>query len=72
MAALEHTTAQSADSLGFVGIGKTFPGVKALADISFNVRPGSVNAPMDENGAGKSARSWCSRAPPKPSVPASP
>ncbi|WP_288407064.1 ATP-binding cassette domain-containing protein, partial [uncultured Pseudomonas sp.] len=54
MAALEQTTAQSADSLGFVGIGKTFPGVKALADISFNVRPGSVHALMGENGAGKS------------------
>ena len=54
MAALEHTTAQSADSLGFVGIGKNFPGVKALADISFNVRPGSVHALMGENGAGKS------------------
>lgn len=33
---------------------KTFPGVKALTDVDFNVRPGEVHAIMGENGAGKS------------------
>jgi L-arabinose transport system ATP-binding protein len=41
-------------SLSFKGIGKTFPGVQALADISFTARPGTVHALMGENGAGKS------------------
>ena len=31
-----------------------FPGVKALTDVSFDVRSGSVHALMGENGAGKS------------------
>ncbi len=31
-----------------------FPGVKALQDVSFDVRAGSVHALMGENGAGKS------------------
>jgi ABC-type sugar transport system ATPase subunit len=31
-----------------------FPGVKALTDVSFDVRAGSVHALMGENGAGKS------------------
>jgi L-arabinose transport system ATP-binding protein len=42
------------ESLRFNGIGKNFPGVRALSDISFEVRPGSVHALMGENGAGKS------------------
>lgn len=42
------------ESLRFEGIGKQFPGVRALSDISFTVRPGSVHALMGENGAGKS------------------
>ncbi len=41
-------------ALRFNGIGKVFPGVKALSDISFEARPGSVHALMGENGAGKS------------------
>jgi L-arabinose transport system ATP-binding protein len=41
-------------SLRFNGIGKNFPGVRALSDISFEARPGSVHALMGENGAGKS------------------
>ncbi len=41
-------------SLCFNGIGKTFPGVKALDGISFTARPGQVHALMGENGAGKS------------------
>lgn len=35
-------------------ITKTFPGVKALTDVSFQVKKGSVHALMGENGAGKS------------------
>lgn len=41
-------------ALRFNGIGKEFPGVKALAQISFEARPASVHALMGENGAGKS------------------
>lgn len=36
------------------GIGKTFPGVRALEDVDFRVRPGEVHALVGENGAGKS------------------
>ena len=36
------------------GVSKTFPGVKALDNIDFDVRPGEVNALLGENGAGKS------------------
>ncbi|MBP2171300.1 L-arabinose transport system ATP-binding protein [Erwinia toletana] len=40
--------------LSFHGISKTFPGVKALQDISFACHAGQVHALMGENGAGKS------------------
>jgi len=36
------------------GISKTFPGVRALSDVSLTVYPGEVHALMGENGAGKS------------------
>ncbi|MGH9456957.1 MAG: sugar ABC transporter ATP-binding protein [Thermoanaerobaculia bacterium] len=36
------------------GITKSFPGVKALDDVSFDLRPGEVHALVGENGAGKS------------------
>ncbi|MDF7760147.1 L-arabinose ABC transporter ATP-binding protein AraG [Kosakonia cowanii] len=40
--------------LSFRGISKTFPGVKALSDITFDCYAGQVHALMGENGAGKS------------------
>ncbi|MBQ9721365.1 MAG: sugar ABC transporter ATP-binding protein, partial [Oscillospiraceae bacterium] len=35
-------------------VSKTFPGVKALTDINFDVRKGEVHGLIGENGAGKS------------------
>ncbi|MEO6005335.1 MAG: L-arabinose ABC transporter ATP-binding protein AraG [Opitutus sp.] len=40
--------------LRFDHVSKNFPGVKALADVSFDVQAGSIHALMGENGAGKS------------------
>ena len=36
------------------GIDKAFPGVQALKDGQFELRPGEVHALVGENGAGKS------------------
>jgi ABC-type sugar transport system ATPase subunit len=35
-------------------ISKSFPGVQALDDVSFDVRPGEIHCLLGENGAGKS------------------
>ncbi|NLT13636.1 MAG: sugar ABC transporter ATP-binding protein [Clostridiales bacterium] len=43
-----------AQYLEFEGISKSFPGVKALDDISFKSKGGKVLALLGENGAGKS------------------
>ena len=40
--------------IAFDRVSMEFPGVKALNEISFGVKPGSIHALMGENGAGKS------------------
>lgn len=45
---------QSQNVLEMRGICKSFPGVRALNDVSFTLRKGEVHALMGENGAGKS------------------
>jgi ribose transport system ATP-binding protein len=46
--------AQPAPLLRMTGIVKTFPGVRALDGVSFEVNAGEVHALVGENGAGKS------------------
>ena len=40
-------------------VSKSFPGVKALDNVSLNVRPGTIHSLMGENGAGKSTLMKC-------------
>jgi L-arabinose transport system ATP-binding protein len=40
--------------LEFSHIGKTYPGVRALQDVSFSVQRGAIHGLVGENGAGKS------------------
>ncbi len=40
--------------LTMTGITKTFPGVNALRDVDFDLRPGEIHCLIGENGAGKS------------------
>jgi ABC-type sugar transport system ATPase subunit len=40
--------------LSMENISKTFPGVKALSNVSFEVSAGEIHGLIGENGAGKS------------------
>lgn len=45
---------ENSPSLIMTGIGKSFPGVRALNNVDFRLRRGEIHALMGENGAGKS------------------
>ena len=45
---------EATPALRLTDIGKSFPGVLALEDVSLRLEPGKVHALMGENGAGKS------------------
>jgi len=48
-------SASTAPLLEVRGLSKSFPGVKALDDVSLELRAGEVLAVIGENGAGKSS-----------------
>src|SRR5690554_2946381 len=50
---------ESTFALEMESITKVFPGVRALDDVTLQVKPGTVHALMGENGAGKSTLMKC-------------
>ncbi|MGI9398664.1 MAG: sugar ABC transporter ATP-binding protein [Paracoccaceae bacterium] len=49
-----NTLQDESPSIELTGITKTFPGVRALSEVSLKLYPGKVTALVGENGAGKS------------------
>ena len=54
MAMTSDGTVEDVAVLALEGVTKTFPGVKALSEVSLRLIPGKVTALVGENGAGKS------------------
>lgn len=50
----EYSPEKTAPVLSLTGISKSFPGVRALHDVTFGLKAGEVTALIGENGAGKS------------------
>lgn len=51
---MTDSTSPTAPLLQLRGVSKSFPGVRALANVDFTLRRGEIHALMGENGAGKS------------------
>lgn len=50
----DTTTSRLNPAIALEGISKSFPGVRALSEVSLSLYPGTVTALVGENGAGKS------------------